>query len=89
MKLRWLPKIKKGSILTYRVPPLWPTYIGETRTTFAKAYEIKVGCYWELFGEHVRNLEILGNKPPFPHLQEREASSLQGDFSLVARKLYS
>ncbi len=29
------------------------------RTTFAKEYEIKVRCYWELFGEHVRNLGTL------------------------------
>jgi hypothetical protein len=33
----------------WRVPPLWPTYIGERRTTFAKAYGIKLWCYWELF----------------------------------------
>jgi len=25
----------EGSIFRYRVPPLWPTYIGERRTTFA------------------------------------------------------
>ncbi len=30
-------------------PPLWPTNIGERRTTFAKAYGIKARCYWELF----------------------------------------
>jgi len=35
------------------------TYIGERRTTFAKAYGIKVRCYWELFGEHVGNLGTL------------------------------
>ncbi len=38
------------------IPPLWPTYKGERRTTFAKAYGIKVSCYRELFGEHVENL---------------------------------
>jgi hypothetical protein len=27
----------KGSILKYIVPPLWPTYIVERRTTFAKS----------------------------------------------------
>jgi hypothetical protein len=48
-KLWRLPKVE-GSILKYRVPPLWPTYIGERRTTFA--YGIKVRCYCELFGEH-------------------------------------
>jgi hypothetical protein len=47
--------------LKYRVPPLWPTYIGERRTTFAKAYEIKVRCYEEHIGEHNGNLgSILG-----------------------------
>jgi hypothetical protein len=56
-----LPKIK-GSILKYIVPPLWPTYIVEKRTTFAKAYGIKVRCYGEDVGEHIGNLEnILGN----------------------------
>jgi hypothetical protein len=39
----------EGYILEYRVPALWPMYIGERRTTFAKAYGIKVRCYWELF----------------------------------------
>jgi hypothetical protein len=41
--------------LEYRVPPLWLTYIGERRTTFAKSYEIKVRCngenVWEQIGE--------------------------------------
>jgi hypothetical protein len=53
-KLWRLPKVE-GSVLKYRVPPLWPTYVDERRTKFAKSYEIKVSCYWELFGEHVRN----------------------------------
>jgi hypothetical protein len=48
-----------GSILNYRVPSLWPNYIGERRATFAKAYGRKLRCYWELFGEHVRNLGAL------------------------------
>jgi hypothetical protein len=35
----------------------WATYIGERRTTFAKAYGIKLSCY----GEHIGNLgNILG-----------------------------
>jgi hypothetical protein len=34
----------------YRISPLWPKYVGERRTTLAKAYGIKVRCYWELFG---------------------------------------
>jgi hypothetical protein len=46
-----------GSILKYRVPPPWPNYIGEKRTTFAKAYGIKVRCYGEHFGEHFGNLK--------------------------------
>jgi hypothetical protein len=60
MKLWRLPKIE-GSILKYRIPPLWPTYIYRwKRTTFAK-----VRCYWELFGEHVRNLGTLSFDTPF------------------------
>jgi hypothetical protein len=47
----------EGSILKYRVPPLWPTYIGERRTTFAKAYGIKVRCHGRNVGEHVGNLK--------------------------------
>jgi hypothetical protein len=50
-----LPKIK-GSILKYRVPPVWPTYIGERRTTFGKAYGIKVRWHGEHVGEHIENL---------------------------------
>ncbi len=55
MNLWRLPKVD-GSILKYRVPPLGPTYIGERRTTFAKAYRIKVRCYGEHVGEHIGNL---------------------------------
>ncbi len=29
------------------------SYIGERRTTFAKAYGIKVRCYGEYVGEHL------------------------------------
>jgi len=46
MKLWRLPKIE-GSILKYRVPSPWPSYIGERRRTSAKAYGIKVRCYGE------------------------------------------
>jgi hypothetical protein len=46
----------EGSILKCRVPSLWPTYIGERRTTFAKAYGIKVMCYGEHVGEYIENL---------------------------------
>jgi hypothetical protein len=54
-KLQRLPKIE-GSILKYRVPPLWPTSPGERRTTFAKAYGIKMRCYGEHVGEHMKNI---------------------------------
>jgi len=49
IKLWRLLKIK-GFILKYKVPPLWPTYISERKTTFAKAYGIKMKCYWEFLG---------------------------------------
>jgi hypothetical protein len=61
LKLWSLPRIK-GYILKYRVPPLSPTYIGERRTAFAKAYGIKVRCYGENNGEYIENLmELKGN----------------------------
>jgi hypothetical protein len=41
--------------LKYMVPALWPNYIGERRTTFAKAYGIKVRYYGEHVGEHIGN----------------------------------
>jgi len=48
------------SILKYRVPPLWLTYIGERRKTFAETYGIKVRCYGEHVGElHNGNLKNL------------------------------
>jgi len=45
--------------LKYRVLPLLPNYIGERRTTFAKAYGINVSCYGEHVGEHIGNLKNL------------------------------
>ncbi len=63
MKL-WRFLKMEGSILKYRVPAFWPSYIGEVRTNFAKAYGIKVRCYWELFGKHVKNLGTLCFDPP-------------------------
>jgi hypothetical protein len=45
MKLWRLLKIE-SSVLMYIVPPLGPTYIGES----AKAFGLKVRC---LYGEHV------------------------------------
>jgi hypothetical protein len=66
MKLWSLLKIE-GSVLMYVVPPLQPNYIGERRTTFAKAYMIKMYMikmrflYGEHVEEHIVNLEnILG-----------------------------
>jgi hypothetical protein len=56
----------QGSILKYRVPPLRPTFTCERTTTFAEAYGIKVRCYWELFGKHVRNLGTLCVDHPPP-----------------------
>jgi hypothetical protein len=56
MKLWRLLQIEGSFILKCRVPPLCPSYIGERRTTFAKAYGIKVGCYGEHVGEHIGNL---------------------------------
>jgi hypothetical protein len=45
----------EGSVLMYIVPPLGPTYIGES----AKAYGLKVRC---LYGEHVgEQIVNLGN----------------------------
>jgi hypothetical protein len=55
MRLWRLPKIE-DYILKCIIPPLWPTYIGERRTTFAKAYGIKVRCYGEHVEEHIGNL---------------------------------
>jgi len=46
----------EGYVLKYRVHPLWRTYIGERRTTFAKTYGIKVRCYEEHVREHIRNM---------------------------------
>jgi hypothetical protein len=52
MKLWRLLKIE-GYVLMYMVPPLRPTYIGES----AKAYGLKVRClYGEHVGEHIVNL---------------------------------
>jgi len=68
MRLWELPKIK-GSILKYRVPHVWPTYIHERRITFSKACGTKVTCYWELFGKHVKKLGnsfALDPSPPPP-----------------------
>jgi hypothetical protein len=54
-KIWRLPKIE-GSNLKHRNAPLWHNSIGERRTTFAKAYGIKVRCYGGNVGEHIGNL---------------------------------
>jgi hypothetical protein len=56
MKLWRLPKTE-GSIFKYIVLPLWPTYIGERRTPFLKAYGIKVRWYGER-GKHCEREHI-------------------------------
>jgi hypothetical protein len=43
-------------IFKHKVPPVWPTYIHVRKITFSKACGIKVTCYWELFGKHVKKL---------------------------------
>jgi hypothetical protein len=50
----------EGSILKYTARPLWTSYMGERRATFAKEYGINLRCYWERFEEQVRNLRTLG-----------------------------
>jgi hypothetical protein len=57
----WKLPIIEGFILKYKVPLLWPTYIGERRRTFAKTYGIKVRCYGEHVRKHIGNLgNIMG-----------------------------
>jgi hypothetical protein len=66
-KLWRLPKIE-ASTLKHGVSPLWPTYVGEKRTTFAKAYGIKVRYYEEHVGEHIGNQVFFYKKPsPTPN----------------------
>jgi hypothetical protein len=49
--------------LKYIVPPLWPTYIGERRTPFSKAYGINVRWYGEHVGEYIAKLgNIVGTR---------------------------
>jgi hypothetical protein len=72
MKLWTLPKIEP-SILRYRVPPLWPTYISEKEDNICQSIWHKSevlwrtcwGTHWEL-GEHIGDLmgthwELKGN----------------------------
>jgi hypothetical protein len=56
MKLWRLFKIE-GFVFIYIVPFLGPTYVGERKTTFAKAHGLEMRClYEEHVGEHLVNL---------------------------------
>jgi hypothetical protein len=62
-QVRCSPSTLKKAI---RLLHYWPTYIGERRTTFAQAYQIKVRCYGEHVEEQIGNLmrthwELKGN----------------------------
>jgi hypothetical protein len=50
--------------LKFKVLALLPRYIGERRTTFAKANGIKVRCYGEHVGKHIGNKGKMGKKNP-------------------------
>jgi hypothetical protein len=55
MKLWRLLKIE-GFVLIYILPPFGPIYMGERRTTFAKAHGLEMRClYGEHVGEHIVN----------------------------------
>jgi hypothetical protein len=43
-----------------KIPPICLSYIGARRTTFAKAYGIKLRCYWERFEENDEIGNVLG-----------------------------
>ncbi len=81
----WRLPLLKPFILKYRVPLLWPTYIGETRTTFAKAYGIKVRCYGEHVEEHTWNQgKMKKNSFPFPQLKTKQKQGTLSAFPLAA-----
>jgi hypothetical protein len=57
MKLWKFLKIE-GFVLMYIIPPLWPAYIGERITTFAKAYGVLIWrTCWGTNWEPIKNLE--------------------------------
>jgi hypothetical protein len=69
----------------FEVCPLWPRYTaGERRTTFAKAYGMKLRCYWGFFQEHVRNMgtwrtyweQRKNPSPPPPKLKRKKIKAL-------------
>ncbi len=61
----WMLSQMQGSIFKHSVPSLWLTYIAKRRTTFAKAYGMKVRCYWEHTGNKRKNepRNFLNNVP--------------------------
>jgi len=85
MKLWMLLKIE-GSVLMYMVPPLGPTYIGES----TKAYGLKMRClYGEHVGEHIVNLGNLKGTP-WEHirkLKKKKKSKAPWALLLVERKI--
>jgi len=58
----WSITQKEKTMEAPLVPPPWITYIGERRTTFAKADGTKMRCYGELFG--VGTWELFALTPP-------------------------
>jgi hypothetical protein len=54
-KKQWRFLKIEGTILNCTVPPFLPTYIGERRTPFSKAYGIKVRRYGNNVGENIGN----------------------------------
>ncbi len=66
-KTHWrLPKIE-GSIVKYKVLPLWPIYIGERRTTSAKACGIKWGTIGNFLGNMLGTWELFASPHPAPN----------------------
>jgi hypothetical protein len=72
MKLGRLCEIE-GSILKFRVPSLWPRYVGESRTTFAKAYGIKVSG---------KSLLCAPHNPPPPQTKKTKKKALHGKLTV-------
>jgi hypothetical protein len=73
MKLWKFPEIE-GYFLK-NSPPLWPTYIGKKRTTFAKACGIKLRCHGEHVGEHIKNPL---RSPPCQNLKDKKSRACLG-----------
>jgi hypothetical protein len=66
LKKKWnFLSCPKEKVLVWSIEFL-PFGPSERRIKFAKAYGIKVRCYWELFGKRVRNLGTLCFDCPAP-----------------------